>query len=354
MKRRQVRILFFVSIILFLLTGSIILYFSFKIKQSNKNISETSEIYQTIQELNSNSVSKIEVLEKAMDKYERETKRDSNFIIYTIIGGYSISFVFLLLTFNMLNDEISKRRSKEKRVRKQANKLKELNQTKDTFFSIIAHDLKGPFTSLLNLFDLLKTALEEKDLSVIEENIYAVEFSARRTYNLLQNLLEWSKLQTGNIVAIPEFFEIKSIIDENLDLFVEAAKQKKIDLQFTGHKNHIVYADKNMVNNIIRNLIQNAIKFTEKGFIKVNVTKLPDFISVKIKDSGVGMTDEETKHLFKIDKNTKSIGRSREKGSGLGLILCKSFIDYNKGKIYCESEPGVGSSFYILLPFRRI
>ncbi|MBN2522227.1 MAG: HAMP domain-containing histidine kinase [Bacteroidales bacterium] len=260
--------------------------------------------------------------------------------------------MFIVYTFSQLLKENKARKKSELELSLYTEELKRTNWTKDMFFSIIAHDLRTPYSSLLNLFDLLSEAISKKNISMIEDNINSIEFSARRTYNLLQNLLEWSKLQTGRLHITPEYFNIKKAIEENMDLYKEAAHQRSIECINTV-ADTIVYADKNMITAVIRNLMGNAIKFTHKGTIDVSLIEQGDHLVLRIRDTGIGMTAQDISKLFKIEVNTYDIGNSSEKGSGLGLILSKSFVELNHGKIWAESEYGKGSSFYFTLPLRH-
>lgn len=280
------------------------------------------------------------------------TRRRASYIISTIVIGYIIGLLFLFFSSLKLQQEISNRIKKEKKLAKQAKKLDHLNKTKDTFFSIIAHDLRGPFNSLLNIFDVFNDALKENNLKMVEENIHNIEFAARRTYNLLQNLLEWGRLQTGKITPKPEYFDIQHVVIENIELFREGAKQKDIKLHYPK-QSQLVYADINMINTVVRNLIQNALKFTDSGSIETSYSLIPNFLNIKFTDTGIGMSIKETKMLFRIDSDMKKIGNSPDKGSGLGLILCKNFINLNGGEIWVDSELNKGSIFYISVPLNR-
>jgi signal transduction histidine kinase len=266
--------------------------------------------------------------------------------------GFAAGLLFILYTFFKLVKENRARKQSMHEIRIYADELKRANWTKDMFFSIIAHDLRSPFNSLLNLFDLLSEAISKNDISLIEQNISSIEFSARRTFNLLQNLLEWSKLQTGRLKIVPEFFNINEVIEENIALYKEAANQKSIGLS-SCLKDTMVYADRNITSTVIRNLVGNSIKFTEKGGIEIDGVKKENQLIVIIRDTGIGLSEKEISRLFRIEVSTSDIGNSLEKGSGLGLILSKSFVELNKGKIWVESTTGEGSSFYFSIPMMR-
>lgn len=288
-------------------------------------------------------------LEQIISEFRMKTDRDAKYITLTIVLGYLAGLLLLIFIFAYLIAEIKRRMLSEKQISRQAKELIQNNRTKDMFFSIIAHDLKGPFNSLLNLFALLNIAIEDKDVEKLKKYTQGVEFSARRTYNLLQNLLEWAKLQTGKMKSMPEYFNLDGVIKINIDLFNEAANQKNISFIYTSGDN-IIYADKNMTETVIRNLIGNAIKFTENGSITIKVHKKNQHCIVSITDTGIGIEEEDIPKLFRIEIDTSSIGNSKEKGSGLGLILCKNFVELNGGEIWVESELGKGTSFFFTLP----
>jgi signal transduction histidine kinase len=287
-----------------------------------------------------------------LQQLPKKGSADPNATIYVLLVGYVLVFIALVFSFSRLRNEVKNRSDKERKILKQAQVLRQLNKTKDTFFSIIAHDLRGPFNSLLNLFNILNEALEHNDLKMVSQNIQHIEFAARRTYNLLQNLLEWSKLQTGNINTQPEYFDIKILVKENMELFKEAAKQKNITLK-APEESQMVYADQNMINTVLRNLVQNAMKFTQQGQIEVTYQESNGFLTVRVNDSGVGIEKSDQELLFRIDANVKLINNSSDKGSGLGLILCKSFVDKNGGNIWVESKYGTGSTFCFTVPQKR-
>jgi signal transduction histidine kinase/ligand-binding sensor domain-containing protein len=229
--------------------------------------------------------------------------------------------------------------------------LKELNSTKDKFFSIIAHDLKNPFNTILGFSELLNmkydTLSEEKKLRYME----VIFSSSKNIYNLLENLLQWARTQTDKIAFEPIVFSLKQLVEQNINLLKENITTKNIKI---GHKitdSCNVYADRNMINTVVRNLLTNAIKFTRSGGdIAINTLRKNGHIEISVKDSGIGMSAEETEKIFRVDANFSKSGTDGETGTGLGLILCKEFIIKNGGKIWVESDPGKGSRFLFTLP----
>ncbi len=229
--------------------------------------------------------------------------------------------------------------------------LQELNSTKDKFFSIIAHDLKNPFNTILGFSELLNMKYnklsEEKKLRYMEV-IYS---SSKSIYNLLENLLQWARTQTDKIAFEPIVFSLKQLVEQNLNLLKENITTKKINIEHKIEDSCDVYADRNMINAVIRNLLTNAIKFTHSGGdIAINSLRKDGHIEISIKDSGIGMSQEEIKNLFRVDANFSRSGTDGETGTGLGLILCNEFIIKNGGKIWVESDPGKGSRFLFTLP----
>jgi signal transduction histidine kinase len=229
--------------------------------------------------------------------------------------------------------------------------LKELNSTKDKFFSIIAHDLKNPFNTILGFSELLNmkydTLSEEKKLRYME----VIFSSSKNIYNLLENLLQWARTQTDKIAFEPIVFSLKQLVEQNINLLKENITTKKIKIEHKITDSCDVYADRNMINTVIRNLLTNAIKFTQSGGdIAINTLRKNSQIEISVQDSGIGMSAEETEKIFRVDANFSRSGTDGETGTGLGLILCKEFITKNGGKIWVESDPGKGSRFLFTLP----
>lgn len=232
--------------------------------------------------------------------------------------------------------------------------IKELNQeiaSKDKFFSIIAHDLRSPFLALLGFSRYLVDEVDDiskEDLKVVADNILK---SAKLTFGLLENLLYWARIKTGRINFEPNKISINSILDEMIELYKSNAENKEIKLKITSDNKIYAFSDPNMVKTILRNLISNAIKFTDRGG-EIDIKVEPDDknILIKVKDTGVGMSQEKINKLFQIDQNISSAGTQNEEGSGLGLILCKEFIHLNKGEIFVKSQKGKGTEFSFTLP----
>ena len=225
--------------------------------------------------------------------------------------------------------------------------LKELNSSKDKFFSIIAHDLKGPFQGLIGYTDILAHNIESLSKEEIADLATQMHYSATNLLKLLENLLHWSRLQRGIIEIIPENFDISTLVDMNFNLLSTNAKQKNIKLINNIKSGCMVFADLNMVNTVLRNLTSNAIKFTYiDGSIIAECNDLDnEFIEISINDNGVGMSQTIIEDIFKLEKKITTLGTQNEKGTGLGLVLCKDLIEKNGGSIYVTSELGKGTSF---------
>lgn len=229
--------------------------------------------------------------------------------------------------------------------------LEATNATKDKFFSIIAHDLKTPFNSMLGFGQILKDNLKRENYENIKEFVNLMYDSAADGFKLLENLLEWARMQTGKIKFAPGNFSLPESIQDNITLLMQNARKKDIQLSSKIFDRIKVFADNNMINTVLRNLISNAIKFTEQGgSITVECRKDGDMAVVRVIDTGIGIKAEKIDKLFKLDESFTTLGTENEKGTGLGLTLCKEFIEKHNGTIWVESETGKGSSFCFTLP----
>ncbi len=231
-------------------------------------------------------------------------------------------------------------------------RLKASIAAKDKFFSIIAHDLVSPFQGFMSLTKYLNQKIHELSSDEIKELALALNKSASNLHKLIENLLNWSRIQRGRISYMPEFVDLKKIVQMNIELASETAKAKKIVLINTIETPIKVYSDLNLLNTILRNLISNAIKFSNyDGTVIIGYQYLDDnFIELFVKDNGIGIDEATIDGLFKIDNYNSSLGTANETGTGLGLVLCNEFSKINKGSIRVESKLGEGSTFYLKLP----
>lgn len=243
------------------------------------------------------------------------------------------------------------RRYRREQHRVSESKLKDLIATKDKFFSIIAHDLKSPFNGIIGFSSILKEEARNLDTSTIIDYAEMINYSALQTHRLLENLLDWARMQQGKITfnVVPNL--LYKIVDEVIRLFREMADRKKIVLINQVSDQLIVKADAEMLKAVLRNLISNAIKFTNAQG-KVTVEALNEHLSVHVvvTDNGSGIRPEDIDKLFNVGVAFSTRGTENEKGTGLGLILCKEFVEKHGGKITVESEPGIGSKFSFTLP----
>ena len=251
-----------------------------------------------------------------------------------------------------LVSDISLRRNAEDELKRSTENLVKLNETKDRFISIISHDLRTPFSSILGFTDLL---LSDSDLTEIEKRQY-VEFikeSSKSMLSLVNSLLDWTRLQTGRIRFEPEKIEVSSIIESSLNALSGVAFQKNIEITSNVSKDTVVFVDKDLMLQVINNLISNSIKFTPQHgsiIISVKPSSRMRFIEFTVKDSGIGIKPDDIKKLFKVDSKFTSEGTEGEKGTGLGLSLVKEIIDKHGGEIWVESDFGKGSQFKFTLP----
>lgn len=235
--------------------------------------------------------------------------------------------------------------------KKTENSLKELIATKDKLFSIIAHDLRSPFNSIIGFSELLIENSNDILLEDSEQYIKIINSAAKNTLILLDNLLNWAKSQTGQLSFNPEKILFSEVVQEIITLSKSIAKSKNITLEYSCAANLEVFVDVNMLNTVLRNLISNAIKFTNVGgYIKVSAELKQDQVEITISDNGIGINKEKCNELFSITSNTTTLGTADENGSGLGLVLCKEFIQKNNGDIWVESEENKGSNFIFTLP----
>ncbi len=250
-----------------------------------------------------------------------------------------------------LVEDITERLAIEAEMKLKNEELTNLNATKDKFFSIIAHDLKSPFNSILGLSEFMVSQIQEGNFEKMEEYASVIKDSSQRAMDLLQNLLEWSRVQTGRMVFSPENLKIDLLIHEALNLLSETATQKGIVISKNIQDNLFAFVDQSMFSTIIRNLVSNAIKFSYRGGeIRVDLRELNNQIEVSVSDNGIGIKADQLENLFRIDQNQSKPGTQNEKGTGLGLILCKEFVEKHGGKIWVESEPGKGSKFKFTIP----
>ncbi len=296
----------------------------------------------TIDELEFNRIQKDFALEK-------ET-RSKNFIriLFFIAVIFVIGILFFYVNQRKNNKQLEAAKAK---VQIQNKELQEANATKDKFFSIIGHDLKGPLNSLTSFSNLLMHHTESLSKEEIRMLATDLDKSLKNLFALLENLLEWSRSQTGNIEFTLEPFDLNEVIHSNVNLLSKQAENKKITIEIAQQEATTVKAHPNSINTVIRNLLSNAIKFTpEGGKIKIGIVSNEKEWIVKVADNGVGMPEGVVDKIFRIDTKHSTQGTAKEKGTGLGLILCKEFVEKNGGKIWAKSKEDKGSLFAFSIP----
>ncbi|MCF8363560.1 MAG: PAS domain-containing sensor histidine kinase [Prolixibacteraceae bacterium] len=253
--------------------------------------------------------------------------------------------------YHGVSRDISERKKAELQLKEQDRQLRELNSTKDKLLSIIAHDLRSPFNSILGLSELLIENIKDFEVAESEKYLSVINSSAKNTLVLLNNLLDWAKSQTGKNIYKPEKSNISAIISEIIEVSKSNANIKNISLNYNQADDIEVYADVNMLKTIFRNLISNAVKYTHlNGEISILAVQNRNNTEISVSDNGVGINEKIRNELFEFDTNITTAGTADEKGSGLGLILCKEFVEKHGGKIWVKSELGKGSTFVFSLP----
>ena len=265
------------------------------------------------------------------------------------IGSLSENFNKMILSLKEHKEEMEEF---NQLLLKSQKRLKESNQTKDKFFNIIAHDLKGPFTSFLAITEILSNDPESITEDQKTHFLKSLNNSAVYLESLLENLLQWARTQSGTLEVNLRCVKVHDMVKQNLKIILANAQNSKIRLINDVDEDAMVLADSNLVNTILRNLLSNAVKFSKPGGqVKLSSRKVDaKYLEFSVSDRGIGIAQDDLPKLFRIDSNTKTIGESTEKGTGFGLILSKDFVEKLGGKIIVESELGKGSVFRFTLP----
>jgi len=265
----------------------------------------------------------------------------------------------------LIANDISERKNSEKALLKSEdkfrmlaenlseneNRLKDIVATKDKFFSIIAHDLRSPFNSILGFLELLQNHFETFNDSEKKGYLKLIDGDTKKTLKLLDNLLEWAKVQTGQISFEPTKQKLLPVVRNVEETLESALKLKMLEFKYNIPSHFEVFADTNMLTTILRNLISNAKKYSHTGgVIALNAENKDNFVEMSVSDTGIGMSEEIRKKIFLVNGQVSTKGTANEVGSGLGLILCKDFVEMHNGTIWVESEEGIGSKFIFRLP----
>jgi len=257
--------------------------------------------------------------------------------------------------FAVIISDVTDRRKSAAEIARKNSELQSLNAQKDKFFSIIAHDLKSPFNSIIGFSQLLSEQVKENDYQDIAKYAEIIEHSSERAMELLANLMEWTQTQTGRMEFAPGQFDLSDHLTNTFVLFNSIAAQKSITLKKIIPTGLLGFADKAMISTVMRNLISNAIKFSRPhSEITVKAEVQKNELMISVSDHGVGIPKEGIEKLFRIDENYTTAGTQKEQGTGLGLILCLEFIKKHGGRIWVDSEVGAGSVFYFTIPAHHL
>jgi ligand-binding sensor domain-containing protein/signal transduction histidine kinase len=276
------------------------------------------------------------------------------FIVSILVSAIAIIF-FIKIRERKLIEEKKRLELKilerTEEIVRQKDKLDELNSTKDKFFSILAHDLKSPFSSLYSMSELLSGGYDTLDEPDRRTGLLKINKLAELIFRLLENLLMWSRSQRGGIEFSPIPFNLSRLVEVNVNLHKLTAQEKGILLQNKVEGENLAFGDLEMINTVVRNLISNAVKFTpDNKAVTVEIIEDSGFFEVLVKDQGVGISPENMQKLFHIDVKYKTTGTAGETGTGLGLIICREFVEKNGGKIWCESRENFGTTFHFSIP----
>lgn len=308
---------------------------------------DTSNIFSVIPLSTINSESKFFLIVNTSNDLVKYVTRMNNAIL--VINSIIILLAMFGITFLVFN-RLTLIHNANQMKRSEAH-LKELNDSKDKFFSIIAHDLKNPFNGIMGLSGYLSLEYDNVDDNERKEIIHDINIASKNAFNLLQNLLEWTRTQSGTIKNNPTTIIPDQVIDLSLETVSTLAKHKEIKFIRNILTQSYGFADENLVTTVIRNLSTNAIKFSPRNsIVEIIVREYHDELVFCIKDKGVGLTPDEIDKLFRIDVNFHKKGTEKETGTGLGLKICKEFIEYCNGRLWVISEKGEGSDFYFTLP----
>lgn len=321
---------------------------------------------------------KSRVLAELKIKYETEKKENENMLLKKeneikslnikqknqlilligLLAGFLLMIVIIVfkrfqdkqkanIKLEELNQKIMQQNNELEKLNKKLNKA---NLEKDKFFSIIAHELRNPLWWFRNLSEMLSKDFNKMGREKMQKAIQSLDESAKHAFHLIDNLLHWSRSQLQRIQVRQEPHHLQTLVYQSIALNESVAAYKQIELTSEIDTNIVVDVDKDLINTVLRNLISNALKYTPNGGkIVVKANPGPHFVELSVSDSGIGISPENQNKLFKEDSQFTTLGISQEKGSGIGLILCKEFIERNKGKIWVESSPGKGTTFRFLL-----
>jgi signal transduction histidine kinase/Tfp pilus assembly protein PilF len=278
----------------------------------------------------------------------------AGYLRYLLIG-LSIPFILFLVTiysrYKIIRKTEELTAQKNQQILQKNIELEALNASKDKLFSIIAHDLRGPISSLISLVDILNMEFQEASRAQIREYVSEMEKASTATFRLLENLLDWASLQIRRVEANPERIQVLSVLNDVIAQIQSIAHAKKINIELNIPHDLVLFVDKNMMATVFRNLLSNGIKFSnENGLIRVSAVTNTASVELSVQDYGVGMTPETCQRIFKVESTHTTRGTLGEKGSGLGLVICKDLVEKNNGSIAVSSEVGKGTCFKVSFP----
>jgi len=266
--------------------------------------------------------------------------------LIVLISGITISLLLFALSLALIYANLRSRQ-----IRLLNRQLEKLNIAKDRFISILSHDLRSPFNSLLGLSEILIKDVRKIDIDEIEDIANIINKSARNSYNLLEDILLWARTQQGSFPFNPQKLSFTDICKNILEMLNPNAEAKNIAINCLTADQLIVFADIDMFKTVLRNLVSNAIKFTNNGgTININAEQTNSNVTISVSDNGIGIAPDNLTKLFDISQIQTTTGTAEEKGTGLGLLLCKEFVEKHGGKIWVESEVGKGSNFKFTIP----
>ncbi len=267
-------------------------------------------------------------------------------VLYVLIAGIFISFLLYVLSI-VLNNRLLQARQ----IQILNKRLEKINTDKNLFISILGHDLRSPFNALLGISELLKENIQEYHIDEIKNMVGNINKTAQRTYNLLEDILMWARTQQGKIPFNPQILSFSDICKNVVDVLKPNAKAKNITINYSASDEINIFADIDMLKTVFRNLLSNAIKFTNTGgTIRITAVQTDSNVTISVSDDGIGIKPDALTKLFDISQVLTTKGTAEETGTGLGLLLCKEFVEKHGGKIWVESEIGEGSDFKFTLP----
>lgn len=305
-----------------------------------RNMTQLEALYQN--EVNEKMIKELEQ-GNLINELSLEREKTVRYFLISILG----LFICVVLLLFLMNRRV---RLANQALQQSEIQLREINASKDKFFSIISHDLKSPFNTLIGFSGLMRSYCKDKDYDKIDEFSKYIYDTSHKTFELLENLLDWSRSQTGNIKYNPETVNINEFVQDLIKPAVAMAQQKEITISYEGLDSDIEM-DKNMMHTALENILENAVKYSYKGgTISVIVREIDRRIQISIQDAGMGMDKDEADRLFQLGETFHKEGTEGETGTGLGLILAKEFVDRHSGTIQVESQKSVGTKFIVSIP----